>query len=599
MARKDNNLPKAKITKESLKSARRILRYIKPYKWIYITSLVFLLLSSIASMTFPALMGKLFGSTSTGADFSLTDLGNTKTVVIILFAIFAIQSVLSFFRIYLTSIVTENVLTDIRREAFRKLITLPVSFYNKNKTGELTSRISADIGQLQDTFNTILAEFLRQFITIIIGVTFLAFISWKLALIMLATVPVMAIIAVFFGRFIKKISRQAQDKVAESNSIVEESLTAITSVKAFANEYFEFLRYRKVTTEVKELAIKGAVWRGIFVSFIIFCMFGSIVFVLWQGVLMKDAGELTIDQLVAFVMYSVFIGASFGSIPELYAQIQKAIGATERLMEILDEKSEEVEIDCAVKSASRLLGKVEFDAVRFHYESRSDIDVLKNISFKVEPGMQVAIVGPSGSGKSTIASLLLRFYDPIIGEIRYDGNNIRSLPLSELRSQMALVPQEVILFAGTVKENIAYGKPDATLEEIKAAARKANALEFIDKFTDGFETLVGERGIQLSGGQRQRIAIARAVLKDPSILILDEATSSLDSESERLVQEALEKLMEGRTSFVIAHRLSTVKNADLILVVENGVLVEAGRHEELVGNEKGLYKKLSSLQFVE
>lgn len=589
---------KPKITKESWLKARRITGYIKPYRFYFSISVLFLLASSVASMAFPLLMGKLFGSSSSAQGFNFDGLSNTKTVVIILFSIFAIQSVFSFFRILLSSIVTENVLADMRIKAYRKLISLPINFFNKNKTGELTSRISADITLLQDTFNTVLPEFIRQFIVIIIGVTFLAIISVKLALIMLATIPVMAIVAVFFGRFIKKLSSQAQDKVAESTSIVEETLTAIASVKAYASEYFEVRRYKKATEEIKALSIKGAIWRGAFVSFIIFCMFGSIVFVIWQGVVMKDAGEISLDQLVSFVMFSVFIGASFGSIPELYSKIQVAIGATERLMDIIDEKAEVIELDMPVSSSQRILGKVEFEKVDFHYESRSDIPVLKNISFQVEPGMQIAIVGPSGAGKSTIASLLLRFYEPVSGVIKFDGVNIQEQPLSELRSQMALVPQEVILFGGTIRENIQYGKQDATIDEIKEAARKANALEFIEKFPEGFETIVGERGIQLSGGQRQRIAIARAVLKDPSILILDEATSSLDSESERLVQEALEKLMEGRTSFVIAHRLSTIKKADLILVLEHGSLVEVGTHQDLVSTENGLYKKLSSLQYV-
>lgn len=596
--KKDEKGVKPKITKDSWKKAKRILRYLKPYRVLYLTSLLVLLIGSTIAMAFPLLMGKLFGSSSTGSGFDPSNLTDTNTVVILLFMVIAMQSIFSFLRIYLTSIVTENVLTDIRREAYRKLITLPISFYNKNKTGELTSRIGADITLLQETFNTIFPEFIRQFIVIIIGMSSLIYISWKLALIMLATIPVVAIVAVFFGRFIKKISKEAQDKVAESNSIVEESLTAITSVKAFANEYLEILRYRGVTEDVKRLGLRGALWRGFFVSFIIFAMFGAMVFVIWQAVLMRDAGMLTLSELTSFILFSIFIGASFGSIPELYAKIQNSIGATERLMDILEEKSEEVEVESPVKSGKRLLGSVEFKNVGFHYESRPDIEVLKSISFKVEPGMQVAIVGPSGSGKSTLASLLFRFYNPVSGTISYDGNNIQTLALSEMRGQMALVPQEVILYSGSIEENISYGKPKATQEEIKEAARKANALEFIERFPDKFNTVVGERGIQLSGGQRQRIAIARAVLKDPSILILDEATSSLDSESERLVQEALEKLMQGRTSFVIAHRLSTVKNADIILVIENGVLVESGKHDQLVQNENGLYKKLSSLQFM-
>jgi ABC-type multidrug transport system fused ATPase/permease subunit len=598
LVKKDEKGDKPKITKDSWKKAKRILRYLKPYRVLYSTSLIVLLIGSAVSMAFPFLTGQLFGTTSTGAGFDPSNLSDTNTVVILLFMVFALQSIFSFFRIYLTSIVTENVLTDIRRESYRKLITLPISFYNKNKTGELTSRISADITVLQETFNTIFPEFIRQFIVIIVGMSFLAFLSLKLALIMLATIPVMALVAVFFGRFIKKISKQAQDKVAESNSIVEETLTAITSVKAFANEYLEIIRYKNVTEDVKKLGLRGALWRGFFVSFIIFCMFGSIIFVIWQGVIMKNAGLLTLGEFMSFIMFSIFIGASFGSIPELYAKIQNAIGATERLMDILEEQSEDVEVVSPVKSGKRLLGSVEFSNVNFHYESRPDIEVLKNISFKVEPGMQVAIVGPSGSGKSTLASLLFRFYNPVSGFINYDGNDIQTLGLSEMRGQMALVPQEVILYSGSIEENISYGKPNASKDEIKEAARKANALEFIERFPDKFNTIVGERGIQLSGGQRQRIAIARAVLKDPSILILDEATSSLDSESERLVQEALEKLMQGRTSFVIAHRLSTIKNADIILVIENGILVEAGKHDQLVQNEKGLYKKLSSLQYM-
>lgn len=596
--KKDEKGAKPKITKDSWKKAKRILRYLKPYRFLYSVSLIILLIGSAVSMAFPLLMGKLFGSTSSSSGFDPSNLSDTNSVVILLFMVISMQSIFSFFRIYLTSIVTENVLTDIRRDAYRKLITLPISFYNKNKTGELTSRIGADITLLQETFNTIFPEFIRQFIVIIVGMSFLMFISWKLSLIMLATIPVVALVAVFFGRFIKKISKQAQDKVAESNSIVEESLTAITSVKAFANEYLEIIRYKNVTEDVKKLGLRGALWRGFFVSFIIFCMFGAMVFVIWQAVLMRDAGMLTLSELTSFILFSIFIGASFGSIPELYAKIQNAIGATERLMDILEEKSEEVEVLSPVKSGKRLLGSVEFKNVGFHYESRPDIEVLRNISFKVEPGMQVAIVGPSGSGKSTMASLLFRFYNPISGEIYYDGNDIQTLALSEMRGQMALVPQEVILYSGSIEENISYGKPNATKDEIREAARKANALEFIEKFPDKFNTVVGERGIQLSGGQRQRIAIARAVLKDPSILILDEATSSLDSESERLVQEALEKLMEGRTSFVIAHRLSTIKKADMILVIENGELVEIGKHDQLVQNENGLYKKLSSLQFM-
>ncbi|MBX7095627.1 MAG: ATP-binding cassette domain-containing protein, partial [Flavobacteriales bacterium] len=401
---------------------------------------------------------------------------------------------------------------------------------------------------------------------------------------------------VIFGRFIKRLSKEAQDKVAESNGVVEETLTAIASVKAYANEVYEIARYKKATNEVKQLSMRGAIWRGAFVSFIIFCMFGSIVFVLWQGVLLTQSGEIAKGDLVSFVMMSVFIGASFGSIPELYAKLQKSIGASERLMDLLEEIPEPVNTNEKTVQKFRLLGEVEFSHVGFHYESRPDVSVLKDVSFKVKPGQQIAIVGPSGAGKSTIASMLLRFYSPVKGDVYFDGKKASEYDLSSLRDQMAIVPQEVILFGGTIRENIAYGKPGASDEEIMRAAEKANAWEFIQKFPEKLDTVVGDRGVQLSGGQRQRIAIARAVLKDPSILILDEATSSLDSESERLVQDALEKLMQGRTSFVIAHRLSTVQRSDQILVVEDGSIRESGKHDELLNMENGLYSKLSRMQ---
>ncbi|HRE96691.1 MAG TPA: ABC transporter ATP-binding protein [Flavobacteriales bacterium] len=541
-------------------------------------------------------MGRLFDAGTSTSGIDLSDMSSANSVAILLFIVFGVQSVFSYFRIYLGSIVTEGALNDLRRDAYKKLVSLPISFFNKNKVGELNSRISADITMLQDTFNTTLAEFVRQFIVIIIGISALAWISWKLSLIMIATIPVMAIVAVFFGRFIKRLSKEAQDKVAESNGIVEETLTAIASVKAYANEAFEVVRYKKAADEIKNLSMRGAVWRGAFVSFIIFAIFGSIVFVLWQGVLLTQNGEIAKGDLVSFVVMSVFLGASFGSIPELFARIQKSIGASERLMDLFDETSENISMEIEKKGMERLKGEVAFEHVSFHYDSRPDFPVLNNVSFTVPAGQQIAIVGPSGAGKSTIASMLLRFYDPVEGCIRFDGKDALQYNLSQLRDQMAIVPQEVILFGGTIRENIAYGKPGASDAEIEDAANKANALEFIQKFPSGLDTIVGDRGVQLSGGQRQRIAIARAVLKDPSILILDEATSSLDSESERLVQDALEKLMKGRTSFVIAHRLSTIKRADQIFVVEDGQIKERGKHDELVLVNEGLYNKLSKMQ---
>lgn len=412
---------------------------------------------------------------------------------------------------------------------------------------------------------------------------------------MVGTLALIAVVAVFFGRQVRKFSRRAQDQVAVSTTILDETMMAIASVKSYVNEFYEIARYGKSTEAIRDINIRAGIFRAGFISFIIFCIFGSIVFLVWKALQFQHAGEITPGQLTTILIFAVFIGASIGGIAEQYSQVQKAVGATERVLDIVEEEPEK--INQRTGQAKRLDGKVEFNSVRFSYPSRKDVEVLQKISFEAKPGQTIAIVGPSGSGKSTIAQLLLRFYDPENGIISFDGKDARDFDLAELRENMAIVPQDVLLFGGSIRENIAYGKPNASQSEIEEAARKANALEFIDGFPEKFGTVVGDRGIQLSGGQRQRIAIARAVLKDPSILILDEATSSLDSESERVVQEALDKLMVGRTSFVIAHRLSTIRNADKIIVIEKGRVVEAGTHDELMQIENGLYRSLSRLQF--
>ncbi len=603
MLRPKKEKSKVKLTKDSYKKAGKFFHYLRPYGLSYLVGWVFLILSTSAGLLFPYLMGKLLGGTtggfnSTADSIKLISLDNINSVAIALFILFGFQSLFSFFRVIIFTNVTENALRDLRNDAFSRLIYMPMDFFNRNKVGELTSRLSSDITQVQETMKTTIAEFFRQVVIISGSILFLLFISWKLALIMLATVPVMAIIAVFFGRFIRRLSKEAQDFSAESNSIVEEALTGISNVKSFTNEIFILKNYKKSSQQIRDLNVKSGVWRGIFVSFIIFCLFGAIVFIIWRGLLMTQGTnpDLSSEGFFQFIMFTMMMGASVGSIPELYASIQKAIGATENLMDIINEKSE-LELHHG-NLKPEIKGNVSFENVSFTYPQRTDVEVLTNVSFTSSANQTIALVGSSGSGKSTIASLILQFYALENGKILFDGVPGSEIDTEHLRKHMAIVPQEVLLFGGTIRDNILFGNPEASEEEVIEAAKKANAWEFISDFPDGLNTQVGDRGIQLSGGQKQRIAIARAIIKDPTILILDEATSALDSASERLVQDALDKLMEGRTSFVIAHRLSTIKNADKILVVQKGEIIESGTHDELV-QQNGAYAKLVNLQNVE
>ena len=590
---------KVKITKSSIKKAKGIFAYLKPSAGIYFIGWIFLVLSTSAGLVFPYLMGKLLGAGASTSNISdaigLIDMSNINSVAIALFVLFGFQSLFSFVRVVLFNNVTENALRDLRNDAFSKLVYMPMDFFNRNKVGELTSRLSSDIAQIQETLRTTIAEFFRQIIIVVGGILFLFFISWKLALIMLGTVPVMAIVAVIFGRYIRKLSKEAQDYIAESNSIVEEALTGIANVKSFTNEFFIFSNYKKSTQQTRDLNVRSGIWRGLFVSFIIFCLFGAIVFIVWRGLLMTQGEnpELNTEGFYQFVLFTIMMGASVGSLPDLYASVQKAIGATENLMDIIQQDTE-VQLNQGTRK-DRLTGSISFDNVRFSYPQRSDVEVLKGISFDIKQNQTLALVGQSGSGKSTISNLLLQFYALSEGGITFDGIPAKDFELNALREQMAIVPQEVILFSGNIRENILFGNPAATEEQIIEAAKQANAWEFIDAFPNKLDTEVGDRGIQLSGGQKQRIAIARAILKNPTILILDEATSALDSESERLVQDALDKLMKGRTSVVIAHRLSTIRNADQILVLQSGKVEESGTHQSLM-ELKGLYADYVGLQ---
>lgn len=587
MKEEKNGSEKKKISFKGLKRLASLLRFMWPKKWSFFGGLLALSLSSLGTLAFPMLLGDLLDSAHPAAS-----LDRINTLALVLLGIFALNAVLSYFRIYLFAIVTQFMLAALRQTTYFHIIRLPMSFFSSRRVGELNSRISADISVLQETFTFTIAQFIRQLITIVGGISLLALISYKLTLFMLAFVPIVAIGARIFGKAVRRLSKDAQTQVAASNVIVEETLQGISNVKAYTNELFEYSRYSEATNEVIRISLKGARWRALFISLIVFSLFTSIVGVIWFGVYLVNQGAgITTGDLFKFILYTLFIGASISGMADLYSQVQKAIGATDSLLDLLDEKTEEFEAENCGQDI-QLAGHVQFENVGFSYPSRPGIPVLQGISFEVNKGRKVALVGASGAGKTTITALLFRFYDPISGEIFLDGVPAKSMQLQCLRKQMAIVPQEVLLFGGSIGENIGYGKPGASLEEIKLAAEKANAIEFINAFPDGFNTLVGERGIQLSGGQKQRVAIARAILRDPRILILDEATSALDTASESLVQSALNELMKGRTSIIIAHRLSTIREADMILVIDNGQIVESGTHDQLMKNESGKYFEL-------
>ena len=585
---------KKRFDLDSWLALRRVWGYMKPYRPWFALGMSALVLSTLTVLTVPQLAGDLI-NVATGADPLIPgDLGTLGRIFVV---ILILQAILSFVRIYAFARVSEYTLADIRKGLFDRMLGLPFPFYEKRRVGELTSRITNDVTELQDLISNVLAEFLRQIATLVLGITALFLKSPKLTGLMLLIIPVAAVAAMFFGRYIRRLARMRQDMLADSNVVVEETLQNIQTVKSFTNENLESKRYAGFQLRVVELAIMAARYRGFFVSFIIIAFLGGLGLIMWYGSTLIAAGEMAAGDLVSFIIYTAFIGGSISGMVELYGSLLKSVGASDRIFDLLNE---EPEIDMAVAPQHIALnGDVRLNHVQFSYPTRPDITVLNDFSLHLAPGEKVALAGPSGAGKSTVAQLILGFYQLQEGELFYDDLPSSSFGKRDIRRHIAVVPQEVILFGGTIRENIAYGKPEATDEEIIEAARKANAWQFIAGFPEQLDTIVGERGIKLSGGQRQRVAIARAILKDPAILILDEATSSLDAESEKLVQDALELLMANRTTLIIAHRLSTIRKVDRIHVLQEGRIAETGTFEELANLQGGLFANLLRLQFEE
>jgi len=590
MPRKSSNsdstdaTPKVKVNRETLGQMLSLYAYLRPYRGKLLMAVFLLVTSTVMGITFPALAKVLIDSHSRE---------RALEVAFFMAAVLLIQAILSYFQSLLFNTVGEFGLSDLRKALFGHLVEMPMTFFSQRQVGELTSRMFADLTQLQDAFVMTIPQFLRQSIVMLGSIAMMVYISPRLTGVMLACFPPTVIGAIVIGRMVGKRSKNTQDQLANAANVVSEAFQGIANVKAFCNEVFEQKRYESQIAIFLKTVRQGARARAALVAFIIFAIFTAITTVLWYGTTLLLDGSLKAGDLFGFTFYTIFIGGSLGSFADLYSNLQRSIGATQRVRELLGEPSEPLE---TVTRITRFRGDVALDNITFAYPSRQEIQVLKGLSFSVESGKVVALVGPSGSGKSTIASLLLRFYDPQQGRLLFDGKPATDYGLHELRGQMALVPQEVLLFGGSIAENIAYGKPGASQGEIEAAARRANAHDFITTFPEGYNTLVGERGIKVSGGQRQRIAIARALLKDPSILILDEATSALDAESERLVQQALEELMKGRTCFVIAHRLSTIRSADRIVVLRDSAVLENGSHDELMTLPEGAYRRMVELQ---
>ncbi len=584
---------KRQLNGENLGKLYGVYQYIIPYRIPFFAGLLFLFLSSAVLLTFPYMVGKLVDVAS-GKPWIINDI---SSIVLILVIICIAQSIISFFRVLLFTRVSEMAMADVRKDLYQKLMTLPIMFYDSRRTGELMSRMTSDVTMLKDTMSITLAEFVRQVATLGIGIIFIFYTTPELSIFMLATLPAVIIITMIFGKFIRKLSKITQEELAFSNVVVEETLHSIQTVKAFTSEIFEITRYGNALKKVVVAAMKGATYRAGFISFLIFGMFGTMVAVMWYGAILVQSGGLTVGGLMSFVIYTTFIGGSIAGMGDLFGQIQRAIGATERILELRNEEAEDITPGGATPFPDT--ASISYRDLRFTYPTRNDIEVLKGIDLDISPGQKVALVGQSGAGKSTIIQLLMRFYDPRSGDITIGGHSIKDINLNALRRNIGIVPQEVILFGGTIRENIRYGNFDANDEAIEEATKKANALDFINSFPEGMETLVGERGVKLSGGQRQRIAIARAILKDPKILILDEATSALDSESEFLVQQALDVLMKNRTTIIIAHRLATIRKVNKIFVLNQGEIVESGTHSELSVLIEGTYNNLVKLQMME
>jgi subfamily B ATP-binding cassette protein MsbA len=576
-----------------LAQLRRLLALTSPYRTQLLVGMGAVVIAGLLGLALPLLARDLFNR-AFEARGALPQLPDLSRITLLLVGIFLVQALFNFLRVYLLGLVGEGVVADLRKQLYGRLLDLPVPFFDAHKTGEITSRLTADVATVQAAVSQGLAQLVSQSVTLLGASVVLLVLNVRLTLVMLAVIPPVIVAGALFGRRLRRISTRFQDRVADANADAEEALSGIRVVKSFTAEGLERGRYARAIDESFRLGRSRAMARALFVPAMILALFSGVALVLWYGGRQVLLGALAPGDLVAFLMLMLFVAGSVGAFTGLYSQLQEAVGASRRIFDLLEVPAEPA-AGAAASAPADVRGRVEFEAVSFGYGDRGGL-VLERIDLVAEPGESIALVGPSGAGKSTLVALLPRFYEPLSGRITIDGRDLRGMELPELRSLLAMVPQETHLFSGTVAENIRYGRPAAGDREVVEAARAANAHDFVSEFPDGYDTVVGERGVKLSGGQRQRLAIARALLRDPRILILDEATSALDSESESLVQAALARLMAGRTTFVIAHRLATVLSADRIVVLDRGRIVEQGNHAALLA-QAGLYRELYRRQF--